>query len=129
MNKTIYKLHEVSVKDYTRKDNKLLLKVRFSKNEVLNEFIEPYGITSSVELVKSIIFKIKSMDKVIVETESDDLLDNIYIIRLHNEEEVEERMLEFFRKLLDKVKGLKHETIASRYLNTIDNIRHQKLTL
>ena len=121
MNKTVYQLKEIVVKDYSRKDNRLLLTVRFTKNDILDEITQSYETTNSAGVVNDIILKIKSKDKIIVE-ESDDILSNIYITRISNEEEAEERMLAFFSKLFDNVWSLKHETVAGRYLNTIDDI-------
>lgn len=128
MNKTVYQLKEIVVKDYSRKENRLLLTVKFTKNDILDEITQSYETTNSAGVVNDILLKIKSKDKIIVE-ESDDILSNIYITRISNEEEAEERMLAFFSKLFEKVRSLKHERIAGRYLNTIDDIKHQKLIL
>lgn len=128
MNKTVYQLKEIVVKDYSRKENRLLLTVKFTKNDILDEITQSYETTNSAGVVNDILLKIKSKDKIIVE-ESDDILSNIYITRISNEEEAEERMFSFFSKLFDKIRSLKHETVAGRYLNTIDDIKHQKLIL
>lgn len=129
MNKTVYKIHEITVKEYNRGESKLLMNVKFSKNDILNEFTNSFDTSNSAAAVNSILLKLKSMDKIIVESESDDFLDNIYITRIFNEDAVEEKMLMFFSKLFEKIRSLKHERIAGRYLNTIDDIKHQKLTL
>ena len=129
MNKTIYKIHEITVKDYNRGENKIVFNVKFSKNEMVNEFTESFEPANSASVVNAILLKLKSMDKIIVESDSDDFLDNIYITRIFNEDLIEEKMLMFFSKLFEKVRALKHERVAGRYLNTIDDIKHQKLVL
>ncbi len=129
MNKTVYQIKEIAVKDYSRKENRILLGVKFTKNDILDELTEACETTNSAGVVNNIFLKIKSKDKIIVEEESDDILSSIYIARIANEDEIEEKMLAFFSKLFDKVRSLKHETVASRYLNTIDNIKHEKLVL
>ncbi len=128
MNKTVYQIKEIVVKDYSRKESRLLLTAKFTKNDVLDEITQSYETTNPAGVVNDIILKIKSKDKIIVE-DSDDILNNIYITRIENEDEIEERMLAFFSKLFDKIRSLRHETVAGRYLNTIDDIKHQKLVL
>ena len=129
MNKTIYKIHEITVKEYNRSENKIAFNVKFSKNDLINQFTEAFEPANSAAVVNAILLKLKSMDKIIVESESDDFLDNIYITRIFNEDLIEEKMLMFFSKLFEKVRSLKHERIAGKYLNTIDDIKHQKLVL
>ena len=129
MNRTIYKIHEIAVKDFSRKDHHLVFTVRFSKNDTLDEFDVPWNMGNVATLVNDILMKIKQRDKIIIEADSDDVLGNIYITRIYNEEEVEERMLDFFKRLVEKIKSIKHERRTNVFMNMLGDVKHQKLTL
>ncbi|MDP4012204.1 MAG: hypothetical protein Q8R00_01195 [Candidatus Nanoarchaeia archaeon] len=129
MKKTIFRLHEVYIKEFDRKQNHLVFGIKFSKNENLDELVLPWKIGDSVNLVNEIILKVKSKDKLIIETESDDILDNIYITRIDNEEAIEERMLDFFRRLFERIKSIKHESRPNVFMNLVTDVKHQKLVL
>ena len=129
MKKTIYKLHEISVKEFDRKTHNLVFNVRFSKDGTLDQFEYPWKIGNIPALVNDVLLKVKRSDKIIVEADSDDFLDNIYITRVADEDLIEERMLEWFRKLVEKVKGLKHERRPKVFMSAVADIKHQKLTL
>lgn len=128
MNKTIYQLREINVKEFDRKTNSLIFSIRFSKNDTLDEIDVPWNMSNIPNLVNEVLLKIKQRDKIIVESDSDDFLDNIYIIRIANEEMVEERMLDFFRRLTERIRGLKHERNTKIFMSVISDVKHQKLT-
>ena len=102
MKKTIFKLNEIAVKDFNRKEKRLLLNIRFNKEETMDEFDLLWNMSNIPGLVNEILLKIKSRDKIIIEADSDDILDNIYITRIADEEFVEDRMLDFFKRLTEK---------------------------
>ncbi len=129
MNRTIYRIHEIAVKDFVRKENHIVFTIRFSKSDTLDEFDVPWNMSNIPALVNDILLKIKQRDKIIIEADSDDILGNIYITRISNEEEAEERMLDFFRRLVEKIKSIKHESRTHVFMNMLGDVKHQKLTL
>jgi hypothetical protein len=129
MKKTIYKIQGINVKEFDRKTHNIVFTIRFSRNDVLDEFDHPWNLSNIPNLINSILIKVKQSDKVIVEADSDDFLDNIYITRIDNEDFIEERLLDWFRRLSEKIKGLKHERRPNVFMSAVADIKHQKLTL
>lgn len=84
--------------------------------------------TRSEVMAQSIIKEIISKAKP-EENYKDDFLDNLYTIKLHDDEKIEERLINFFSKLNEKVKFLKIEKNYKNYMNLIADFNAIKLNL
>ena len=108
MQKTVYKVKKVEVMDFKPKEFISVIKIIYTKNDQQQQIIREFPFINPVDVVNKIILEIKKSDKMIVE-DTDDILQNIYITRIEDEENVEEKMLYFFQNLsakLSKIKSL-----------------------
>ncbi len=128
MQKTLYKLKKIEVVEFRPKDSISVLKIVYTKNDDQQQIVKEFPLVSPVEIVNKILLDIKSKDKMIVD-ESDDILQNIYITRIENEEEVEDKMLYFFQNLLSKYSKIKSIKKAQDYMKLYDEIKTTRLNL
>ena len=128
MQKDIYKLKRIEIKSFDTKTLKTTLNIYFTKNDQMHEFYYDFELRNPVEIVNKIILEIKKKDKIIIE-DSDDVLQNIYIQRIDNEEELEAKMLNFFQILCSKCAKLKSMTKAPEYMRIYDEIKTTKFIL
>lgn len=127
MNKTILKLRKIEIKEFKPKDLKVNLDIYFDKNEKEEVINKEFILKSPIEIVTKILLSIKSKGKIIVEEEDDDILKNIYITRVDKEEEVEDKLLIFFKNLIEKAKKLKSLKNATLYMKLYNEIKVMKL--
>ena len=93
MQKTVYRVKKVEVVDFKPKEGSSLLKITFTKNDKQEQFTKEFALKNPIEIVNRILIDIKAKDRMIVE-DTDDVLQNIYITRIENEEEAEEKAVE-----------------------------------
>jgi len=128
MQKDIFRLKKIEVKSFDTKTLKSTLKIYFTRNDQMQEFSHDFDLKNPVEIVNKILLEIKKKDKIIIE-DSDDILQNIYIQRIDNEEEIEVKMLNFFQILCSKCAKLKSMTKAPEYMRIYDEIKVTKFIL
>jgi len=117
MHKTTIEINKIQIENFQPKGTKANIIVNFTKNNEKNQLNKEFILKEPFNLTRKILISIKSTGKFIIESESDDILENIYITELINEEEIEERLLNFFKKLCTSVSELKHMRIAKDYYN------------
>ena len=126
MQKTVYKVKKLEVMDFKPKEFISVIKIIYTKNDQQQQIIREFPFINPVEAVNKIILEIKKADKVIVEG-ADDILQNIYITRIEDEENVEEKMLYFFQNLSAKLSKIKSLKKAQDYLKLYDEIKTTRL--
>lgn len=126
MQKTVYKVKKIEMVDFKPKDFVSVLKITFTKNDIPQQFTKEFSFINPVEIVNKIILEIKKTDRMIVE-DSDDILQNIYITRIDDEENTEEKMLYFFQNLSAKLNKIKSLKKAPDYMKLYDEIKTTKL--
>jgi len=127
MHKTTIEINKIQIENFQPKGTKANIIVNFTKNNEKNQLNKEFILKEPFNLTRKILISIKSTGKFIIESESDDILENIYITELINEEEIEERLLNFFKKLCTSVSELKHMRIAKDYMKKVDQIKTTKL--
>ncbi|MEK6936438.1 MAG: hypothetical protein AABW58_00025 [Nanoarchaeota archaeon] len=128
MQKTIYKVKKVEVMDFKPKEAISNIKITFTRNDQVEQVVKEFNLKNPVEIVNNILLEIKKKDRMIVE-DSDDVLQNIYITRIENEEEVEEKLLYFFQGLCSKFSKIRSMTRAPDYMKLYDEIKTTKFVL
>ena len=126
MQKTVYKVKKVGVMDFKPKEFISVIKIIYTKNDQQQQIIREFPFINPVDVVNKIILEIKKSDKMIVE-DTDDILQNIYITRIEDEENVEEKMLYFFQNLSAKLSKIKSLKKAQDYMKLYDEIKTTKL--
>jgi len=128
MNKTIYEVKSVELQDFNPKASLTKLKINYLKNSEQKQITKDFDLTNPVSVVNSIILTIKAQDKIIIE-ESDDFLQNIFIVRIKDQEEVEEKLLSYFQSLNKSISQLKSFKIASQYMQLYNKLKLSKMVL
>lgn len=128
MQKTIYRVKKLEVVDFKPKESISTIKITFTRNDKEEQVVKEFNLKNPVEIVNHILLEIKKKDRMIVE-EEDDVLQNIYITRIENEEEVEEKLLYFFQGLSSKFSKIKSMTRAPDYMKLYDEIKTTKFIL
>ena len=128
MQKTVYKIKKVEVIEFKPKESVSTIKIVFTKNDVPEQIVKQFSLKNPVEIVNSIMLEIKKKDRMIVE-DSEDVLQNIYITRIENEEEAEDKLLYFFQGLCSKFSKIRSMTKAPEYMKLFDEIKTTKMIL
>ena len=128
MQKNIYRIRKLEVLDFKPKETISSIKITFTKNDVQEQIVKQFNLKNPVEVVNNILLEIKKKDRMIVE-DSDDVLQNIYITRIEDEEQMEEKLLYFFQGLCSKFAKIKSLTKAPEYMRLYDEIKTMKLVL
>lgn len=128
MQKTVYRIKKIEVMDFKPKEFISVIKIIYTKNDQIQQIVKEFPYINPVEVVNKIVLEIKKADKMIVE-DSDDILQNIYITRIENEEDAEEKMLYFFQNLSIKISKIKSLKKAPDYMRLYDEIKTTKLIL
>ena len=128
MQKDIYMIKKLEVIDFKPKESIFSIKITFTKNDVQEQILKEFNLKNPVDVVNSIFLEIKKKDRMIVE-DSDDVLQNIYITRIENEEEIEEKLLYFFQGLCSKFIKIRSLTKAAEYMKLYNEIKTIKLIL
>lgn len=129
MQKTILKLKRIELKDFKPNESKAVMNILFDKNEREEVITKEFVLKDPLDITNKILLLMKSYGKMIVEEEDDDILKNIYITRVADEEEIEEKLFGFFRNLCEKSKTLKSSKVASSYMKLFNEIKIMKLVL
>lgn len=129
MQKTTIQIKKLELENFQPKTQTTDIKVTFQKNNETNTISENIKIKDPYNLTRKLLIKIKSKGKFIIEQESDNILENIYITQLLNEEETEEKLLLFFKTLCQKIQTLRGTKIAKEYMKQINQIKTEKLIL
>ncbi|MBS3171890.1 hypothetical protein J4449_04760 [Candidatus Woesearchaeota archaeon] len=128
MQKTIYRVKKLEILDFKPKESISSIRITFTRNDQVEQIVKQFYLKNPVEIVNSILLEIKKKDRMIVE-DSNDILQNIYITRIENEEEIEEKLLYFFQGLCSKFAKIKSLTKAPDYMKLYDEIKTTKFIL
>ena len=128
MQKVLYELKRVELVDLKPREGNSGVLVFFEKEGREKVLSLHFDLTNPVDIVNKILLGIKTHDKIIID-ESDDILQNIYITRVFNEENIEDRLLNFFQDICAKSKKLKNLRDAREYMKLYDQMKIARLVL
>ena len=128
MNKTIYEVKSVELQDFNPKASLTKLKINYLKNTEQKQIVKDFDLTNPVSVVNNIILTIKAQDKIIIK-KSNNFLQNIFIVRIKDQEEVEEKLLSYFQSLNKSISQLKSFKIASQYMQLYNKLKLSKMVL
>ncbi len=101
------------------------IRINYSSNENNKISLIRSKMDNPEEITRKIIKYLK--DKERYKVEGDDILDTILIIKLFNEEKIEEKLQHFFGKYLDCVKEVKRKKSHENYINMFNSLCNQKI--
>src|SRR3989338_5285003 len=119
---------KLEILDFKPKESISSIRITFTRNDQVEQIVKQFYLKNPVEIVNSILLEIKKKDRMIVE-DSNDILQNIYITRIENEEEIEEKLLYFFQGLCSKFAKIKSLTKEPDYMKLYDEIKTTKFIL
>lgn len=128
MREVILKLERVEVAKFDPRSLKAELKVSYSKDSTSHSFIIQHNLTTKSEgVVQEIIRELKKRGN--IETDSNDLLQSMYVKKFLNEDRTEERMLLFFSKLYERGRLISREKDHTKYMKLLDEIQHHQIMI
>ena len=127
MKKTILKIKKLEVVNFAPNENSIKFRVLYDIDNRLAELTQESREIVSDYLADQIIKRVKRSADITYET--DNILDSIQIIRIEDEEDVNEKIFNFFEKLRRNALKLKHMSSASDYMRLYDQLKTEKLTL
>lgn len=128
MKEVILKISRIDILNFDPKESKADLKISFLKSNEENNILKNYKLENPELIVEDILKSIKKEGKIEIEDE-DDLLGSIFVIRLLEEEKIEEKISAFLARLCEKSRLLKKEKNYQTYMRLFDEMKTQKLTL
>ena len=127
MKKTILKIKKIEVINFAPNENSIKFRVLYDIDNRLAELTQESREIVSDYLADQIIKRVKRSADITYET--DDILDSIQIIRIEDEEDVKERIFNFFEKLRRNALKLKHMSSAADYMHLYDQLKTEKFIL
>ena len=127
MKKTILKIKKLEVVNFAPNENSIKFRVLYDIDNKLAELTQECKEIVSDYLTNQIVTRVKRSADVTYET--DDILESIQIIRIEDEEDVNEKIFNFFEKLRRNILKLKHTSSASDYMRLFDQLKTEKFIL
>ena len=128
MQEIVLTLEKVRLQHFDVKTLQGTLHLTYTTNERPNDFTKSFVFQKAEPLVKDIIQTLKTLGKVEVRP-GDELVGSMFVIRLLNEDKLEEKLYNFLAKLCEKARALKRATNHKDYMQLFDDLRMQELVL
>ncbi|HLD15959.1 MAG TPA: hypothetical protein VJB94_05280 [Candidatus Nanoarchaeia archaeon] len=126
--KVVYEVKGVSVANFEPKNSSIVFKIKYTKNNTNGELIKTFNFSDAASLVSEVMREIKRKDNV-VDLDEEDFLADYQVVDFVDQEEVEEKLLNFFNRIKEKVRILKKSTNASNYMKLFDEIKIARMEL
>ncbi len=128
MKEAILKINRIDLLNFDPKESKADFKISFLKSNEENNILKSYKLENPEFIVEDILKSIKKEGKIEIE-DDEDLLGSIFVVRLLEEEKIEEKILAFLARLCEKSRLLKREKNYQSYMKLFDEMKTQKLAL
>ncbi|MDP6642421.1 MAG: hypothetical protein QGF74_03520 [Candidatus Nanoarchaeia archaeon] len=109
-------------------ENKVSYKIYFRLDDNMKNIYLDFPLTDSYQIVKTLLNYVKEVGDVLVE-DSYDVLQSIVLIKINDQEDVETKLIDFFSKLIGKVKSLKDQKTSDNYLDRYNKLMSERLEL
>ena len=118
MKNLVIKLNELKINNYNRKDDSFILHVVIDVNGEKDFLKKGYKIERFEDMTRDLInFIRESVKDKNKSSLTSDLIESIVIVRFADDlEELEEKLIKFFRKFSDLVKSFKNRGYSENYL-------------
>ena len=98
------------------------IKISYKIDNAEDSIIKKFKLQDPEAITDEILKEIKAKGKIEIQDE-DDFLGSLFVIRMLNEEKAEEILINFFARLCDKARILKHTTNSREYMKLFDEIK------
>lgn len=128
MKDVVLRLEKLSIAQFDPKQGTIRFKLSCRKDQEPFILERPYTLEHPEPIVEDILKIVKQQGKMELD-DTDDLLGSIFVVRLQDEDAVEEKLLHFFSRLCEKVKTMKHLKNHVEYMKLFDEIKIKELRL
>ena len=128
MKQAIIIVKEVKIQEYSPKENSAALKISYLCDAELQSMYKKVTLKNPEELTEEILRDIRLRSKIEL-SETDDPLGSIFVVHLHEEDRVEEKLFNFLAKVCEKCRYLKHVSNHQEYMKIYDEIKIQRIAL
>ena len=128
MRETILKIERLDITNFAPKNRIVSFKMDCSKDNQHFSIDRNFNLQPIEPYVENLIKEVKAMGKTEI-VEDEDILGSIFVVRLFNEDNIKERLINFFSKVADKLKMMRHQRDHANYMKVYDEIKVLKLIL
>jgi len=118
----------VEVNKVLLNENKIGYKIYFKSNDLMKNIYVEFPLQNSEEIAKVVLSKIKSSEDITVD-DSYDILQSIVLLKIVNQEEVEQEIAEFFTKFIGRVKSFKSKKTSDNYIDNYNQLLKERIEL
>jgi|TARA_B100001971_G_C18087044_1_gene481501 hypothetical protein len=109
-------------------DSKVSYKIHFKLDDNMKNVYLEFPLEDSPKIVKTLMNCVKEVGDVLVE-DSYDALQSIVLVKINDQEGIETKLIDFFSKLIGKVKSLKDQKTSDNYLDKYNKLMSERLEL
>ncbi|MBI2663495.1 hypothetical protein HYX15_03120 [Candidatus Woesearchaeota archaeon] len=118
----------VEVSKVLLNENKIGYKIYFKSNDLMKNIYVEFPLQNSEEIAKVVLSKIKSSEDITVD-DSYDILQSIVLLKIVNQEEVEQEIAEFFTKFIGRVRSFKSKKTSDNYIDNYNQLLKERIEL
>ena len=118
----------VEVNKVLLNENKIGYKIYFKSNDLMKNIYVEFPLQNSEEIAKVVLSKIKSSEDITVD-DSYDILQSIVLLKIVNQEEVEQEIAEFFTKFIGRVRSFKSKKTSDNYIDNYNQLLKERIEL
>ncbi len=126
--KNMLEIKRVDILNFDPRTNIARCGVKYTRNTALKSLVIDFKMDNASAIAQNLISTIKEQEK--ENDASEEIVDDIKINVLTefvNEEGIEDMVFNFFARLCDKTRRLKHEKNHVEYMKMFDQVRMEKL--
>ncbi|MBS3144316.1 hypothetical protein J4208_01910 [Candidatus Woesearchaeota archaeon] len=128
MKDVILAVEKLSLSQFDPKQGTGTFKIHFRKDSEQQTFEKQYALSQPEPIVADILKEIKHRGKMEIQ-DYDDLIGSIFVVRLLDEDNVDEKLFNFIARLCEKIKTMKHMKSHGEYMKLYDEIKIKELRL
>ncbi|MEK6903495.1 MAG: hypothetical protein AABW64_02515 [Nanoarchaeota archaeon] len=128
MQEIVLKLEHIKMQQFDPRKLTGSLLFTYTQNGEKSTFTKLYTLDKGEVIVADIIKTLKSLGKMEVQP-GDELLGSMFVIRLFDEDNLEQRLLAFFVRLCEKARMIKRIKDHTEYMQLYDQLRMQDLKI
>ena len=128
MKDIILVVEKLTISNFDPKQSTGTFKIHFRKDNEQQTFEKQYLLSQPEPIVEDILKEVKQRGKMEIQ-DYDDLIGSIFVVRLKDEDAVDEKLFHFIARLCEKIKTMKHMKSHGEYMKLYDEIKIKSLDL
>lgn len=128
MKDIILTIDKLAIMHFDPKHTRGTFAIHYSKDKEQYTLERQYVLEHPEPIVTDLLKAVKQQGKMEL-TDDDDILGSLFVIRLLDEDTVEEKLYNFFARLCEKARTMKHMKTHAEYMKLFDEIKIKELHL